>query len=97
MFAASDAIAMGVTGALRNQDRRVPGDETMPGGEAANGGFSVLFSGGQPGLTTNLLLREGYETTQGDIMVSATTYGARRIDGYLSGKLSKDTYQMAGG
>ncbi len=72
-------------------------DETIAGVEAVNGGPAALFSDGQPGLTTNLLLREGHETTQGDVTVSATDYGARRIDSYLSGKLAEDTYYMVGG
>jgi len=72
-------------------------DETIAGIEAVNGGPAALFSDGQPGLTTNLLLREGHEQTAGDIKVSATDYGARRIDGYLSGKLAEDTYYMVGG
>jgi outer membrane receptor protein involved in Fe transport len=72
-------------------------DETIANVEAVNGGPAALFSDGQPGLTTNLILREGHEATAGDVKVSATDYGARRIDGYLSGKLSEDTYYMVGG
>ncbi len=72
-------------------------DETVQGVEAVNGGPASLFSDGQPGLTTNLILREGHEQTAGSIKASATNYGAPRIDGYLSGKLAEDTYYMIGG
>jgi iron complex outermembrane recepter protein len=72
-------------------------DETVQGIESVNGGPAALFADGQPGLTTNLILREGGETTQGDLKLSATNYGARRIDGYMSGKLAEDTYYMVGG
>jgi outer membrane receptor protein involved in Fe transport len=72
-------------------------DDTIANIEAVNGGPAALFSDGQPGLTTNLILREGHEATEGSVKVSATDYGARRIDSYLSGKLSDDTYYMVGG
>jgi len=72
-------------------------DETVANIEAVNGGPAALYSDGQPGLTANLILREGHEATAGDVKVSATDYGARRIDGYLSGKLAEDTYYMVGG
>ncbi|WP_428334678.1 TonB-dependent receptor [Novosphingobium sp.] len=72
-------------------------DTTIANVEAVNGGPAALFSDGQPGLTTNLILREGHETTQGAVMASVTNQGATRIDGYLSGKLAPDTYYMVGG
>ena len=72
-------------------------DETIANVEAVNGGPAALFSDGQPGLTTNLILREGHETMQGDLKASVTNQGATRIDGFLSGKLAPDTYFMVGG
>jgi outer membrane cobalamin receptor len=72
-------------------------DETVQNLEAVNGGPGSLFSDGQPGLTTNMILREGHEETSGSIKLSSTNYGARRVDGYLSGKLADDTYYMVGG
>lgn len=72
-------------------------DETVQGVEAVNGGPAALFSDGQPGLTTNLILREGHDQTEGAVKISATDYGARRVDGFLSGKLAEDTYYMVGG
>lgn len=72
-------------------------DETVSGVEAVNGGPASTFSDGQPGLTTNLLLREGTDVTSGDLKVTASDYGQRRIEGYMSGKLADDWYIMAGG
>ncbi len=72
-------------------------DETVSGVEAVNGGPASTFSDGQPGLTTNMLLREGTDATAGDVKVTATDYGQRRLEGYMSGKLADDWYLMAGG
>jgi len=72
-------------------------DETVEGVEGVNGGPASLYAEGQPGLTTNLRLREGHEQTEGSIGVSATDYGNWRADGYLSGKLANDLYYMVGG
>ncbi len=72
-------------------------DETVAGIEGVNGGPASLYSDGQPGLTTNLRLREGHEETQGSIGASITDYSAWRVDGYLSGKLADDLYYMVGG
>ena len=72
-------------------------DETVAGIEGVNGGPASLYSDGQPGLTTNLRLREGHDQTQGSIGASITDYSAWRVDGYLSGKLADDLYYMVGG
>jgi outer membrane receptor protein involved in Fe transport len=72
-------------------------DETIAGIEGVNGGPASLYSDGQPGLTTNLRLREGHDETQGSIGASITDYSAWRLDGYLSGKLADDLYYMVGG
>lgn len=72
-------------------------DDTVVGIEGVNGGPASLFSDGQPGLTTNLRLREGGEQTHGSISASITDYSAWRVDGYLSGKIAPDTYYMVGG
>ena len=72
-------------------------DETVSGIEAVNGGPASTFSDGQPGLTTNLLLREGTDVTSGDLKVTASDYGQRRIEGYMGGKIADDWYLMAGG
>ncbi len=72
-------------------------DETVGSVEAVNGGPASTFSDGQPGLTTNLLLREGSDESSGDIKVSTSGYNQKRIDGYLSGKIADDLYFMVGG
>ena len=72
-------------------------DETVAGIEGVNGGPASLYSDGQPGLTTNLRLREGHDQTQGSIGASITDYSTWRVDGWLSGKLADDLYYMVGG
>jgi iron complex outermembrane receptor protein len=72
-------------------------DETVDGLEGVNGGPQSLYADGQPGLTTNLRLREGGEVTHGYVGASITDYSAWRTDGYLSGKLTDDLYYMVGG
>ncbi|UAJ08908.1 TonB-dependent receptor domain-containing protein [Glacieibacterium megasporae] len=80
-----------------DQSALVRFDETVATVEAVNGGPASLFSDGQPGLTANLLLREGREETEGSVKVSSTEYGARRVDGVLSGKIADDLFYVIGG
>lgn len=72
-------------------------DETVAGIEGVNGGPQSLYTDGQPGLTTNLRLREGGEVTHGYVGASITDYSAWRTDGYVSGKAADDLYYMVGG
>ncbi|GAA0311856.1 TonB-dependent receptor [Sphingomonas oligophenolica] len=72
-------------------------DDTLSSVEGVNGGPQSLYADGQPGLTTNLRLREGQDQTHGSIGASITDYSAWRADGYLSGKLADDLYYMVGG
>jgi len=72
-------------------------DDTVAGVEGVNGGPGSLYADGQPGLTTNLLLRHGGEETHGSATASITSYGLWRLDGYLSGKISDGLYYMVGG
>jgi outer membrane receptor protein involved in Fe transport len=65
--------------------------------EALRGGTNPVLSNGQPGLTTNFLLREGSEDTEGSIKYSTTDYGLQRIDGVISGQIADDLYFMMGG
>ena len=90
VYGASTLSFMDQTGIVRI-------DDTIAGVEGVNGGPASLFSDGQPGLTTNLRLREGGEETHGSVGFSITDYSARRLDGYLSGKLADDLYYMVGG
>ncbi len=72
-------------------------DETVEFMEALRGGPNPVVSNGQPGLTTNFLLKEGSEDSQGVFKYSTADYGLQRIDGVLSGSLADDLYFMIGG
>ena len=72
-------------------------DETIQRVEALRGGPSPIFSSGQPGVTTNFVLKEGGDITKGGIKATFTDFGTRRVDGYMSGKLADDLYYMVGG
>ena len=72
-------------------------DETVQRVEALRGGPNPVFSNGQPGLTTNFILREGSEETQGLVKYTTSDYELRRFDGYLSGELADQFYYMIGG
>ena len=72
-------------------------DETVEFMEALRGGPNPVVSNGQPGLTTNFLLKEGSEDTEGLVKYSTSNYGLKRIDAVLSGSLADDLYFMIGG
>jgi outer membrane receptor protein involved in Fe transport len=72
-------------------------DETVLRAEALRGGPNPVFSNGQPGLTTNFILREGSEETQGLAKYTTSDYDLQRFDGYLSGEITDDFYYMIGG
>ena len=72
-------------------------DETISNVEAVNGGPASVFADGEPGLTTNFSLKRGHDDTEGELKVTGTDYGDRRIDGELSGKLADGLYYMIGG
>ncbi|MBB3063608.1 TonB-dependent receptor [Microbulbifer rhizosphaerae] len=72
-------------------------DETIQRVEGLRGGPNPVYSNGQPGLTTNFILKEGTEETAGKLKYSASDYDLQRVDGLLSGKLSDDVYYMMGG
>lgn len=65
--------------------------------EALRGGPNPVFSNGQPGLTTNMILREGGEDTEGLVKYTTSDYDLSRFDGYLSGELADGFYYMIGG
>lgn len=72
-------------------------DETVLRMEALRGGPNPVFSNGQPGLTTNFILREGSEITEGLVKYTTSNYDQRRFDGFLSGELADEFYYMIGG
>ena len=72
-------------------------DETVLRMEALRGGPNPVFSNGQPGLTTNFILRQGSEETEGVAKFTTSDYNLRRFDGYVSGELADQFYYMIGG
>jgi outer membrane receptor protein involved in Fe transport len=72
-------------------------DETVLRMEALRGGPNPVFSNGQPGLTTNFILREGSAETEGKVKYTTSDYDLRRFDGYVSGEISNEFYYMIGG
>jgi iron complex outermembrane recepter protein len=72
-------------------------DETISAVEAVNGGPASVFADGQPGLTTNLILKEGHDKTEGEFKVTGANYGLARLDAEMSGKIAEDLYYMVGG
>ncbi|TPG20129.1 TonB-dependent receptor [Sphingomonas koreensis] len=72
-------------------------DETVAQVEAVRGGTGALFASGQPGVTVNLVQREGGRTLHGLAKVSTIDDGEVRGDGYLSGPLGPDTQFLVGG
>jgi outer membrane receptor protein involved in Fe transport len=72
-------------------------DETVEFMEALRGGTNPVLSNGQPGLTTNFLLKEGSEDTEGSVKYSTSDYGLQRLDAVVSGALADDLYFMMGG
>lgn len=72
-------------------------DETVKFMEALRGGPNPVVSNGQPGLTTNFLLKEGSEETEGLFKYSTSDYGLQRIDAVVSGEIAEDLFFMMGG
>ena len=72
-------------------------DETVLRMEALRGGPNPVFSNGQPGLTTNFILRQGSEETEGMAKFTTSDYDLRRFDAYVSGELADQFYYMIGG
>ncbi len=72
-------------------------DETLLRVEALRGGPNPVFSNGQPGLTTNMILREGSQDTEGLVKYTTSDYDLRRFDAYISGELAEEFYYMIGG
>ena len=72
-------------------------DETIERMEGLRGGPNPVYSNGQVGLTTNFILKEGGEKTEGVVRYTSSDYDLQRIDGMVSGKLDDDLYYMIGG
>ncbi|WP_343612527.1 TonB-dependent receptor [Novosphingobium sp.] len=72
-------------------------DETVQRVEAVRGGTGALFASGQPGVTVNLVQREGGSHREGLIKTTLISDGETRADGYISGPLGPHTGAMIGG
>ncbi len=72
-------------------------DETVQRVEAVRGGTGALFASGQPGVTVNIVQREGGDTLAGLAKLSVIDDGEVRADGYVSGPLGPGTRFMIGG
>lgn len=72
-------------------------DETIDHLEGLRGGPNPVFANGQVGLTTNFLLKEGSDESEGVIKYSTSDYDLQRVDVMSSGKLAEDLYFMVGG
>ena len=72
-------------------------DETISFMDGLRGGPNSVVSNGQPGLTTNFLLKEGGPATEGLLKYTTSSYDLQRLDGVLSGELAEDFYYMIGG
>ncbi len=72
-------------------------DLTIRNIESVNGGTGAVYSIGEPGLTVNHVLVEGTDQTKGEVKASITSYGTKRADAIISGKLAEDLNFMIGG
>jgi len=72
-------------------------DETIGRVEVVRGGTGPLFSIGQEGITTNLVLKNPTEEAEGLVKIGITDFGEERIDIVYTGPLSESWGVMAGG
>ena len=72
-------------------------DDTIDRVEIVQGGPSVLYGNGQPGVTSNFVLREGTDVPSGDIGVTYGSEGLYRLDGFLGFKVANNWYGSVGG
>ena len=72
-------------------------DDTIDRAEIVQGGPSVLYGNGQPGVTANFILREGTDTPSGDLGFTYGSEGMERLDGFLGFKVANNWYGSVGG
>lgn len=72
-------------------------DDMIDRVEILRGGTSPIFSNGQPGAIMNFIQRIGTPDLRGGLRLTATDYGTRRADGYVTGPLAPDTVFALGG
>lgn len=72
-------------------------DDMIERAEVLRGGTSPIFANGQPGAVLNFIQRTGTAVPAGGLRLTATDYGAARVDLYYSGPLAADTLFALGG
>ncbi len=72
-------------------------DETVDRMEGLRGGPQSVQDNGQPGLTSNFLLKQGGDETEGLVKYSTSDYDLQRFDAVMSGPLGDDLYYVIGG
>ena len=72
-------------------------DETVERMEGLRGGPQSIQDNGQPGLTTNFLLKEGGDEVEGLVKYTTSDYDLQRFDAVMSGPLDDGLYYMIGG
>jgi outer membrane receptor protein involved in Fe transport len=72
-------------------------DDMIDRVEILRGGASPILSNGQPGAVMNFIQRTGTRYFGGGLRLTATDYGTRRVDGYVTGPLARDTAFAIGG
>ena len=72
-------------------------DDMIERVEIVRGGTNPIFSNGQPGAVMNFIQRTGTPSFGGGLRLTATDYGTRRADGYVTGPLATDTVFAIGG
>ena len=72
-------------------------DDTIDRIEVVQGGPSVVYSNGQIGATTNIILRHGTQTPRGEIALMLGDEGLYRLDGFYGGPLAAGWLASIGG
>ena len=72
-------------------------DDTIEKIEVVQGGPSVVYSNGQMGATTNIILRHGTPAPHGDIALTLGDEGLYRLDGFYGGPLGAGWLASIGG
>lgn len=72
-------------------------DDTVDRAEIVQGGPSVLYGNGQPGVTANFILKEGTDVPSGDLGFTYGSEGMERLDGFIGFKIANNWYGSIGG
>ena len=72
-------------------------DDTIERVEVLRGGPSPIFANGQPGATTNFILKEGTQDPQLSLRTTYGTEGTYRLDAVAQGPIDAKTTYMVGG